>query len=92
MLAFIFRKQGLVDSLKVLDRVFEQCRIGDFTGESPPQFLALALKLPAPEKWLKVGASQMRLDLRYLTQRWQKAVEDVLVRVRDQQGAAGGQG
>lgn len=51
-----------------------------------------ALKLPAPEKWLKVGASQMRLDLRYLMQRWQKAVEDVLVRVRDQQGAAGGQG
>ncbi len=48
------------------------------------------LKLPAPEKWLKVGTSQIRLDLRYLTQRWQKAIEDVLIRVRDQEGAAGG--
>ncbi|MDM7999957.1 MAG: transcription-repair coupling factor [Dehalococcoidia bacterium] len=42
------------------------------------------LKLPVVEKWLKVGTSQIRLDLRYLTHRWQKAIEDVLVRVRDQ--------
>jgi len=36
------------------------------------------------EKWLKVGTSQIRLDLKYLTHRWQKAIEDVLIRVRDQ--------
>jgi transcription-repair coupling factor (superfamily II helicase) len=42
------------------------------------------LKLPTPEKWLKVGTSQIRLDLRYLTHRWQKAIGDVLMRVRDQ--------
>jgi transcription-repair coupling factor (superfamily II helicase) len=42
------------------------------------------VKLPAPEKWLKVGTSQIRLDLRFLTHRWQKAIEDVLIRVRDQ--------
>jgi hypothetical protein len=42
------------------------------------------IKLPVVEKWLKVGTSQIRLDLRYLTHRWQKAIEDVLVRVREQ--------
>jgi len=42
------------------------------------------LKLPVVEKWLKVGTSQIRLDLKYLTHRWQKAIEDVLIRVRDQ--------
>jgi transcription-repair coupling factor (superfamily II helicase) len=47
------------------------------------------LKLPVVEKWLKVGTSQIRLDLRFLTHRWQKAVEDVLVRVRDQAGPVG---
>ncbi len=47
------------------------------------------VKLPAPEKWLKVGASQLRLDLRYLAQRWQKAIEEVLIRVRDQQAVRG---
>ncbi len=50
------------------------------------------LKLAAPERWLKVGLSQVRLDLRYLTHRWQKAIEEVLVRVRDQQAAIGGAG
>jgi transcription-repair coupling factor (superfamily II helicase) len=47
------------------------------------------LKLAVVEKWLKVGTSQIRLDLRYLTHRWQKAIEDVLVRVRDQAGPVG---
>jgi transcription-repair coupling factor (superfamily II helicase) len=42
------------------------------------------VKLPVVEKWLKVGTSQIRLDLRFLTHRWQKAIEDVLIRVRDQ--------
>ena len=42
------------------------------------------LKLPVVEKWLKVGTSQIRLDLRFLTHRWQKAIDDVLIRVRDQ--------
>jgi transcription-repair coupling factor (superfamily II helicase) len=42
------------------------------------------VKLPVVEKWLKVGTSQIRLDLRFLTHRWQKAIEDVLTRVRDQ--------
>jgi hypothetical protein len=37
---------------------------------------------------LKVGTSQIRLDLRYLAHRWQKAIEDVLVRVRDQMNSA----
>jgi len=44
------------------------------------------VKLPVVEKWLKVGTSQIRLDLRYLTHRWQKAIEDVLIRVQDQLG------
>jgi transcription-repair coupling factor (superfamily II helicase) len=42
------------------------------------------VKLSVVEKWLKVGTSQIRLDLRFLTHRWQKAIEDVLIRVRDQ--------
>jgi len=43
-------------------------------------------KLPVVEKWLKVGTSQIRLDLRFLTHRWQKAIEDTLIRLRDQMG------
>jgi len=35
------------------------------------------VKLPVVEKWLKVGTSQIRLDLRYLTHPLQKAIEDV---------------
>ncbi len=41
------------------------------------------VKVPAPEKWLKTGGSQIRLDLRYLTHRWQKAIEEVLARLQE---------
>ena len=34
---------------------------------------------------LKAETSQIRLDPRQLTHRWQKAIEDVLVRVREQE-------
>jgi transcription-repair coupling factor (superfamily II helicase) len=47
------------------------------------------VKLPVVEKWLKVGTSQIRLDLRFLTHRWQKAIEDVLIRLRGQAGPVG---
>ena len=33
---------------------------------------------------LNTGTSQIRLDLRYLTHRWQKAIEDVLTRLGNQ--------
>ncbi len=38
------------------------------------------------EKWMKVRGNQVQLDMRFLTQRWQKAIEDVLIRLQDQLG------
>jgi hypothetical protein len=57
--------------------------IGAYRGASP---LCICYSSPKSggSRGLKAGTSQIRLDLRYLTHRWQKAIEDVLIRIRDQ--------